>query len=99
MKRKEDRTERRNSRDDRSPDRSNHPTGPTSIERVEASDLPEGGRGNVESDPGHELHRNLPENTGEVVGSDLNTDVGATGTPDSRQADQRRVLGRHQGDK
>jgi hypothetical protein len=74
-------------------------TGPTSIEGVEASDLPEKGRGSIETDPGHELGRNVPHHTGEVVGSDINSDVGATGHPESRQADQKKFQGRHQGDK
>lgn len=99
MERKEHRTAREKDRNDRTRELSDHPVGPTSVEGVEASDLPAGGRGNVETDPGHELRRNLPQNTGEVVGSDLNTDVGATGHPETRQAEQRRVLGRHQGDK
>lgn len=76
-----------------------HPTGPTSIEGVEANDLPNGGRGSVESDPGHELDRHLPQHTGEVVDSDINNDVGMTGHPTAREADDERTLGRHQGDK
>jgi hypothetical protein len=39
--------------------------GPTSIEGVEASDLPDKGRGPVETDFGKEAGRNLPQQTGE----------------------------------
>ena len=75
-----------------------HPTGPTSVEGLEASELPDGGRGSVNTDPGRETQRHLTSHTGEVVGSDLNTDVGATGTPGARQADQQsNQPKRHQG--
>ena len=77
-----------------------HPTGPTSIEGVVAADLPGGGRGSVNTDPGREKKRHLTSHTGEVVGSVLNTDVGATGTPSAREADQQsNQPKRHQGDK
>ena len=76
-----------------------HALGPTSSEGVEASDLPDGGRGNVDTDPGRELGRNVPQHTGEVVGSHINTDVGLGGHPDVRDADPEETLGRHQGDK
>lgn len=75
------------------------PAGPSSIEGVEASDLAGEGRGNVETDPGHELDRHLPQNTGEVVDSDINTDIGMAGNPDVREADDENHLGRHQGNK
>lgn len=66
---------------------------------MEASDLPDGGRGSVETDPGHELKRHVPQHTGEVVGSDINNDVGMAGKPTTREADDERTLGRHKGDK
>ena len=65
-----------------------HPDGPTSTQGVEAGDGPGGGRGPVETDPGHELDRNVPQHTGEVRGSDVVTDRGLTGHPDARRADQ-----------
>ena len=39
--------------------------GPTSIEGVEASDLPDKGRGDVFTDPSREAGRRLPQQTGE----------------------------------
>ena len=76
-----------------------HPTGPTSKEGIVASDFPDDGRGTPESDPGYELDRHVPQHTGEVTGSQINTDTGLTGDPDIRQAD-RETSGpeRHQGD-
>lgn len=79
--------------------RPEHPRGPASIEGVVADDLPDGGRDNVETDPGHELKRHVPQHTGEVVGSDINNDVGMAGRPEIREADDEKHLGRHQGDK
>ena len=80
------------------PKRGGNPIGPTSIEGVEAGDLPDGGRGSVNTDPGREGNRHLTSHTGEVVGSELNTDVGLTGTPGARQADQQsNQPKRHQG--
>ena len=76
-----------------------HPTGPTSTEGVEASQLPDGGRGGVETDAGHQLDRSLPQNTGETRGSTINNDIGLTGHPDAREADDTKHLERHQGDK
>jgi len=64
---------------------STHPNdGPLSIAGVEASDLPGGGRGSVETDRGKESARKLPQNTGGVLGGD----VGLHGTPDIAEADQ-----------
>ena len=75
-----------------------HPTGPTSTEGLEASELPDGGRGSVNTDPGREKQRHLTSHTGEVVGSDLNEDIGLTGTPAVRDADQQsNQPKRHQG--
>jgi hypothetical protein len=53
--------------------------GPRSIEGVEASDLPDKGKGSVETIPGKELGRKLPQTTG-AIGS--GTDVGIRGEPD-----------------
>lgn len=43
----------------------NHPIGPLSTEGVEARDLPDGGRGGVETDQHHQHARKLPQKTGE----------------------------------
>ena len=58
--------------------------GPTSIEGVEASDLPDKGRGDVFTDPSREAGRRLPQQTGEWGAGD----TGLAGDPeiaDSRQ--------------
>lgn len=96
----------RNDRQQRNADRpqrrsgdTDHAKGPTSIEGVEASDLPDKGRGSVETEPGHELARHLPHHTGEVADSEINTDIGIAGNPQIREADEEKFLGRHQGDK
>ena len=84
-----------------SPNIPGHPEGPTSIEGVEANDLPDGGRGSVNTDPGHELDRSLTTSTGEVQSDDptLN-EIGLTGHPDARRADEKSMQPeRHQGDK
>jgi hypothetical protein len=57
--------------------------GPRSIEGVEASDLPDGGRGSVETVPGKELRRKLPQQTGAIGDA---TDVGLRGEPDVADA-------------
>ena len=59
--------------------------GPRSIEGVEASDLPDSGRGPVETSPGKELRRKLPQTTGGEIGSA--TDVGIRGEPDVADAE------------
>ena len=59
-----------------------HPVGPTSIEGVEARDLPDGGRGNPDTDQHHEHARKLPMQTGE----NATGDVGLRGTPDVADA-------------
>jgi hypothetical protein len=51
--------------------------GPTSIEGVEARDLPDGGRGNPDMNQHHEHARKLPQQTGQ---NDTD-DVGLRGTP------------------
>ena len=53
--------------------------GPTSIEGVEARDLPDKGRGPVETIPGKELARKTPMQTGGTI----NGDVGLRATPDA----------------
>lgn len=64
---------------------STHPNvGPLSIAGVEASDLPDGGRGSVETDRGKESARNVPQNTGGIVGGN----VGLRGTPNLAKADE-----------
>ncbi len=72
-----------------------HPTGPTSIEGVEASDLPDQGRGSVNTDPGHELARTSPHKTGGPIGDANGGDVGIRGTPDVAEADQHGNRGRN----
>ena len=59
--------------------------GPQSIHGVEASDLPDKGRGPVETDFGKEAARNLPQQTGE----DGFGQVGLRAHPDLAQADAR----------
>jgi hypothetical protein len=59
--------------------------GPTSIEGVEASDLPDKGRGPVETNMGKEARRNIPNRTGGVIGGE----VGMRGMPDVTEADAR----------
>lgn len=44
--------------------------GPLSIQGVEASDLPDE-RGSVETDPGKELKRALPQSTGAIPGGEV----------------------------
>lgn len=61
-----------------------HATGPTSVQGLEASELPDKGRGGPETSPGKELARKLPIQTG-AVGE--GADVGLAATPES--ADQR----------
>jgi hypothetical protein len=56
--------------------------GPTGIEGVEASDLPDHGRGPVETVPGKELRRKPPARTGE----NSTGDVGIRATPDIAEA-------------
>jgi hypothetical protein len=58
--------------------------GPRSIEGVEASDLPDA-EGNVETNPGREAKRNLPENVGGAIGGQ----VGMRWHPDIVQSDAR----------
>ena len=60
--------------------------GPLNVYGVEASDLPDGGRGSVDTDFGKNAARHLPHQTGGVVGGD---DIGLRGTPDNVQADAR----------
>jgi hypothetical protein len=58
--------------------------GPRSIDGVEASDLPDGGRGPVETNPGKELRRKLPQKTGAIVPTE---DVGIRAEPDIADAE------------
>ena len=59
--------------------------GPQSVQGVEASDLPDKGRGPVETDLGKEAARNLPQQTGE----DGFGQVGMRAHPDITKADER----------
>jgi len=56
--------------------------GPASIQGVEASDLPDGGRGPVETNIGKALSRKTPDHTGGTIGGD----VGIRALPDSAEA-------------
>jgi hypothetical protein len=58
--------------------------GPASIEGVEASDLPDKGKGSVETDFGKEAGRHLPEATGGTIGGDS----GMHGDAGMRDADR-----------
>jgi hypothetical protein len=58
---------------------------PLTDDGVEASDLPDGGRGPVETDFGKEAARNLPQQTGGTIGGQ----VGMRGHPDNVQSDAR----------
>jgi hypothetical protein len=58
--------------------------GPGSIEGVEASQFPDKGRGSIETDPGHEGKRNIPQRTGNITGN-----VGLRGDPDLAEADKK----------
>ena len=59
--------------------------GPTSLAGVEASELPDGGRGPVETDYGKEAASNLPQNVGGVIGEE----AGLRAHPDLVKADAR----------
>src|SRR4051812_20990041 len=59
--------------------------GPLSIDGVEASDLPDHGRGPVETNPGKELRRRLPQSTGAI---EPTAEVGLRGEPEIADADQ-----------
>ena len=52
--------------------------GPRSIDGVEASELPDHGRGPVETNPGKELRRKLPQSTGAI---EPTAEVGLRGEP------------------
>jgi hypothetical protein len=58
--------------------------GPTSIDGVEASDLPDKGRGDVFTDPGKEAGRKLPQQTGQWETGE----TGLRGDPDVADADE-----------
>jgi hypothetical protein len=57
--------------------------GPRSIQGVAPADLPDKGRGSVETDPGKEMARKLPQQTG-AIGE--GTDVGLRGEPEVADA-------------
>jgi hypothetical protein len=58
--------------------------GPLSTEGVEAGDLEDGGRGDVDKDPRKVAQRKPPDRTGE----NTTGDVGLRGTPDIAEAEQ-----------
>ena len=58
--------------------------GPTDIDGAEASELPDKGRGPVETDFGKEARRKMPQRTGGIVGD--GTDVGLDALPDIADA-------------
>ena len=58
--------------------------GPVSIEGVEASDLPDKGRGDISTNPSKEAGRRLPQQTGQWDGGD----TGLRGDPDIADANQ-----------
>jgi hypothetical protein len=60
--------------------------GPRSIEGLEASELPDKGRGDVFTDPGKEGKRNLPQRTGETTGPGASHQTGLRGDPDVADA-------------
>jgi hypothetical protein len=60
--------------------------GPLSIEGLEASELPDKGRGDVFTDAGKEGKRNLPQNTGETIGPGASHQTGLRGDPDVADA-------------
>ena len=58
--------------------------GPTSIDGLVADDLPGEGRGSTDTDPGHEMARKLPQQTGETE----NGNTGLRADPDLADADE-----------
>ena len=58
--------------------------GPTSIEGVEASDLPDKGRGDVFTNPSKEAGRKLPQQTGQWGSGD----TGLRGDPDIADSEE-----------
>ena len=60
-----------------------HEVGPKSIQGVEASDLPDKGRGSVNTNYGKEAGRKPPHRTGGTVGGD----VGMRAMPDIAESD------------
>lgn len=72
----------RNPPDQLDPKNDYNKVGPLSMQGVEASQFPGEGRGTIETDPGHQGKRNLPQNTGNITGN-----VGLRGTPNLSEAD------------
>ena len=62
--------------------RTDHPTGPTSMQGLEASEMGDE-RGHVDTDPRKVVARKLPQNTG----GQPDGDVGMRAMPDSAEAD------------
>ncbi len=69
--------------------------GPLSVEGVEASDLPDKGRGSVDTAISKEMARKLPQQIGGALGD--GSDVGLRGTPDIADADEHGGQGRNLG--
>lgn len=57
-------------------------SGPTGIDGLEASELPDKGRGSVDTSIGKEMARKTPDHTGGVIGGD----VGIRAFPDTAEA-------------
>jgi len=57
--------------------------GPRSVQGLEASELPDKGRGPIETNIGKELRRKLPQQTGAI---EEGTDVGMRAVPDTADA-------------
>jgi len=70
--------------------------GPASIQGVEASDLPDKGRGPVETNIGKEMSRKAPQNLGGNT-QEEGGDVGLRATPDAADAADHGGHGRNVG--
>ncbi len=68
--------------------------GPRSIEGVEASDLPDKGRGTVDENIGKALGRKTPDHTGGTP-QETGGDVGLRATPDAADAADHRGHGKN----
>ena len=81
---------------DPTPGNRGYDVGPTSIHGVEASDLPDKGRGSVDTNLGKHLKRKTPDRTGGSP-QDTGGDVGIRALPGSADAADHRGRGRHGG--
>ena len=71
-------------------------TGPRSLKGVEASDLPDKGRGSVDTDVGKHFKRKTPDRTGGTP-QETGGDVGIRAMPDAADAADHRGHGRNAG--